>query len=76
MIISEIKEALEVIESYIEAAKGYVVAEENEDEVAQCRLKKIKYNLCESLVEIQNFTLEIDQALGINAGDVDQDRNI
>ena len=76
MIISEIKEALERIQSYIEAARGYVIAEEDEDEVAQCRLKKIKYNLCESLVEIQKFTLEIDQALGIEAGDVDLDRNI
>lgn len=76
MKILEIKEALEAIQSYIEAAKGYVMAEEDDDEVAQCRLKKIKYNLCESLVEIQKFTLEIDQALGIEAGDVDQDRNL
>lgn len=76
MKISEIKEALEVIKSYIEAAEGYVLAEEDDDEVALCRLSKVKYNLCQSLVETQNFTLQIDQALGIEAGDVDQDRNL
>lgn len=76
MKIWEVKEAIETVESYIEAARGYVMAEVDEDDIAQCRLMKIKYNLCESLIEIQNFTLEIDQALGIEAGNVDQDRNI
>lgn len=76
MKISEIKEALEVIKSYIEAAEGYVYAEEDEDEVALCRLKKVKYNLCQSLVETQNFTLQIDSELELDAGRVDLDRNL
>lgn len=76
MKISEIKEALEVIKSYIEAAEGYVLAEEDDDEVALCRLSKVKYNLCQSLVETQNFTLQIDSELELDAGRVDLDRNI
>ena len=52
----DIKERLETIESYIEAAKGYVMAEEEEEIIPQCAISHIKFNLIEAVNEIANFT--------------------
>ena len=52
----EIKERLEIIESYIEAAKGYVMGEEEEETAPPCAINHIKYNLIEAVNEIANFT--------------------
>lgn len=52
----EIKERLEIIESYIEAAKGYVMGEEEEETAPSCAISHIKYNLIEAVNEIANFT--------------------
>lgn len=55
----DIKERLETIESYIEAAKGYVMGEEEEEIIPQCAISHIKYNLIEAVNEIANFTNNI-----------------
>lgn len=57
----EIKERLETIESYIEAAKGYVMGEEEEETAPPCAINHIKYNLIEAVNEIANFTNAINR---------------
>ena len=57
----EIKDRIEIIDSYIQASYGYVMAEEDNDEIPACKLEHIKNNLIQAVNEIANFTNTINR---------------
>lgn len=61
MKYSEVKERLDTIDSYIQASYGYVMAEEDNDEIPACKLEHIKFYLIEAVNEIANFTNTINR---------------
>ena len=61
MKYSEVKDRIEIIDSYIQASYGYVMAEEDNDEIPACKLEHIKNNLIEAVNEIANFTNSINR---------------
>ena len=57
----EIKDRIEIIDSYVQASYGYVMAEEDNDDIPACKLEHIKSNLIQAVNEIAYFTNTINR---------------